>query len=112
MSDVCSFNINLLPAQALSMIIEGMPARSELLYSELKEAGEHRYIGTLVYERYFFRSSNQAALVVIVDNLQDITNVRLISAGSSNGLIMKIDWGAGQSFAAMVEKLLAPYIIE
>ncbi|WP_379127116.1 DUF6054 family protein [Paenibacillus sp. sgz500958] len=112
MSNVYSFNISLTPYQALSLIRDTLPRNSELVHEEINDAGDGRMIGTLVYERYFFRSANQAALVIIIDNLQGVTNVRLIAAGVSNGMILKIDWGAGASFVSSVEKLLEPYVID
>ncbi|MBW4080820.1 DUF6054 family protein [Paenibacillus sp. S150] len=112
MADVYSFNVSLQPMEALWMVKKGLSADSELLHEEYNEAGEGRSIGTLVYERYFIRSSNQAALVVIADNLQGVTNVRLNAAGSSKGMIFKMDWGAGRSFASSVEQLLSAYILE
>ncbi|OKP94412.1 DUF6054 family protein [Paenibacillus sp. P46E] len=112
MSDVYSFNVSLQPMEALIMVKESMPAGSELLHEEYNEVGNGYSIGTLVYERYFFRSGNQAALIVISDNLHGVTNIRLIAAGASKGIIMKMDWGAGKSFASSVEKVLSAYILE
>jgi hypothetical protein len=111
LSHTHSFNISLSPGEALSLIKSELPAQTELIHEELNDAGDNRFIGTLIYERYFFRSGNQAGLIVIIDNLNGETNVRLIAVGSSNSLVFKIDWGAGRSFATSVEKLLAPYII-
>ncbi|WP_379152794.1 DUF6054 family protein [Paenibacillus sp. sgz5001063] len=112
MADGYSFNVSLQPEEVLIMVKEGMPVSSELLYEEHNELGDGYSIGTMIYERYFFRSGNQAALVIIFDNLQGVTNVRLIAAGASKGIVMKLDWGAGQSFASSVEKLLSDYILE
>ncbi|MNC59194.1 hypothetical protein D3C76_181750 [compost metagenome] len=112
MQNMYSFNVSLQPMEALVMVKEGLSADSELLHEEYHEVGDAHSIGTLVYERYFFRSGNQAALVVIFDNFQGVTNARLIAAGGSRGKIMKMDWGAGKSFASSVEKLLSAYILE
>lgn len=112
MSESYQLNVRLRPNETLAVIKEGMDQDSELLYEELHELGEGRMMGTLVYERYFFRSSNQAALVILVDNLQGVSNVRLIPAGSSKGAVWKFDWGAGKSFAFSVEQILADYILK
>ncbi|OMF97780.1 hypothetical protein BK144_00645 [Paenibacillus sp. FSL R7-0273] len=96
----------------MALIKDGMGTGAELLHEELNNVGEGRMIGTLVYERYFLRSGNQAAMVIIADNLQGVCNIRLISAGSSNSMIFKVDWGAGRSFASSVAKILSEYTIE
>ncbi len=112
MNEVLRFDISLQPDAAITLVKEGLTEQSELLHQELHDLGDGRMIGTLVYERYFFRTGNQAALVVIVDNLCGVSKVRLIPAGSSNSLIFKIDRGAGKSFASSVEKILSAYILK
>lgn len=81
----------------MALIKDGMSSNAELLHEELNNLGDGRMIGTLVYERYYLRSGNQGALVIIADNLQGVCNIRLISAGSSNSMIFKVDWGAGKA---------------
>ncbi|WP_054940439.1 DUF6054 family protein [Paenibacillus ihuae] len=112
MNEVLRFDISLQPDAAITLVRNGLTEQSELLHQELHDLGDGRMIGTLVYERYFFRTGNQAALVVIVDNLCGVSKVRLIPAGSSNSMIFKIDRGAGKSFAASVEKILSSYILK
>jgi len=112
MSVTESFNISLQPMEALSLIKDELSQSTELIHEEFNEISANLCIGTLIYERYFFRSGNQAGLVVIIDNLHGVTNVRLIALAASNSLVFKIDWGASKSFAASVEKILSRYIID
>lgn len=109
MSDVRSFKISLLPDAALALVKEQVGQNTELIHEELNRVSAGVYIGTLVFERYYFRSGNQAALIVIIDNLKGYTDVRLIATAGSRGLVLKLDYGAGRSFAGSVEKLLEDY---
>ena len=106
------FNVSLSPVEAMSLVKGGLGENTELIHEELNQLGPDQTIGTLIFERYFHRSGNQAGLVVQIDNLQGVTNVRLIAVGSSSSRYFKIDWGAGKSFASSVETVLSSYIID
>ncbi|MEQ7050938.1 DUF6054 family protein [Paenibacillaceae sp. P-4] len=54
----------------------------------------------------------RAALIVMIDNLRGVTNVRVVATGSSEGLIFNFDWGAADDFASSVESILEEYIID
>ncbi|KUP23058.1 DUF6054 family protein [Paenibacillus sp. DMB5] len=112
MAEKYTLNVKVNPDVAMALIKDGMGPGAELLHEELNDLGGGRMIGTLVYERYFLRSGNQAAMVIIADNLQGVCNIRLVSAGSSNSMIFKMDFGAGKSFASSVAKILADYTVE
>lgn len=112
MSEVYQFDVSLRPDEALELIKRGMTQDAELMYEELNDLGAGRMIGTLVYERYYLRSGNQAALVIMADNLKGPSNIRLIPAGGARGKIFKFDWGAGKDFASIVGQILAKYIQE
>lgn len=105
-----NFQVNLSPAEAYSLVVEHQNA--ELVHEELHELGDGRITGTLIFEKYYFRTKNRAALIVIIDNLQGFTDVRCIATGSSEGLIFNFDWGASDDFANSVADILGAYIIE
>ncbi|MBB6674495.1 DUF6054 family protein [Cohnella nanjingensis] len=79
---------------------------AELVHDEYHDLGDGRGIGTLVFEKYYFRTSNRAALVVIMDNLRGETEVRAVATGSSEGLFFNLDWGAGGNFVRSVSDIL------
>ncbi|NIK75499.1 hypothetical protein FHS15_000599 [Paenibacillus castaneae] len=104
-----SFNISIAPIEALHLVRDQQNA--DLVHEEYNELGEGRFIGTQIYEKYYIRSKNRAALIVIIDNINGVTNVRAISTGSSEGIIFNFDWGAADNFVSSVEKILGEYII-
>lgn len=96
--------------QAFDLVRDRQDA--DLVHEEYNELGEGRAIGTLIFEKYYFRTKNRAALIVIIDNLKGVTNVRAIATGSSEGLFFNIDWGAADNFVSSVERILEDYMIE
>jgi hypothetical protein len=103
------FKVRLNPVEALALVRENEDA--ELVHEEIHDLGDGKSIGTLVYEKYFFRVESRVALVVIIDNIYGVTDVRSISTGSSQGLIFNFDWGAADNFAGSVERIFEDYII-
>jgi len=101
------FHVSLMPNEALELVRDNQNA--DLVHFEYNDLGEDKAIGTLIFEKYYFRSSNRAALIVIIDNIKGPTHVRVISTGTSQGLIFNIDWGAGNDFVASVEQTLEDY---
>jgi len=85
------FNISLSPREAYNKLQDFDSA--ELVYDEFKNPGEGKYIAIMVFEKYFFRSENRAALTVIIDNFKGTTSVTAVTAGSSKGFIFNFDWG-------------------
>ncbi|MCD2225686.1 DUF6054 family protein [Listeria cossartiae] len=74
-------------------IIKAGQVGSNIVFSEIRtfDFGE---LATLACEKYYFRSSNRAALFVNTNNFHGETEVTIISTGSSNGFFTGIDWGA------------------
>lgn len=104
------FKVNITPKDALDLIKKNQSA--DLVHEEFFDLGDGKFTGTLIFEKYYFRSSNRAALIVIIDNFKGSTEVRSISTGSSESLFFKFDWGASDNFANSVKKALENFIIE
>lgn len=104
-----NFKLSISPVEAIKLIKEKQNA--ELVHEELIDLGQEKFIGILIYEKYYFRASNRAALTVIVDNTKGKTDVRSIATGSSQGMIFNFDWGAADNFARSVENILGDFII-
>ncbi len=106
---VSNFKVNISPKKVLSLVKEAGIA--ELVHEEFHELDGAIQIGTLVFEKYFFRVKNRVALIVISDNIQSETDVRVISTASSEGVLFNFDWGAANSFIHSVENILNDYLI-
>jgi len=85
---------------------------AELVYDELKRPAEGKEIAVFIFEKYYFRAENRAALTIIIDNFNGVTSVTAVATGSSQGLIFNFDWGAADNFAESVRKAFKGYIIE
>ncbi|MDR3583721.1 MAG: DUF6054 family protein [Desulfosporosinus sp.] len=105
-----NFKVSISPKEALELV--KLNENADLVHEETHDLGNGIYIGTLVFEKYFMRVKNRVALVVIIDNIYGKTDVRAISTGSSEGMIFNFDWGAADSFASGVQKVLERFIIE
>ncbi|HLR20368.1 MAG TPA: DUF6054 family protein [Tissierellaceae bacterium] len=105
-----NFKVNINPKEAFELVKSYQNA--DLVHEEFINLENNRSIGTLIFEKYYIRAENRAALVVIIDNIKGDTDVRVISTGSSKGFIFNFDWGASEDFAYSVKKGLRPYIIE
>lgn len=105
-----NFKINISPKEAYELI--KLDQNADLVHEEFIDLDNGKSIGTLIFEKYYIRAENRAALVVIIDNTKGYTDVRSISTGSSKGWFFNFDWGASDDFAYSVEKTLRSYIIE
>lgn len=106
---VVKLNVDISPRETFNILVKKINA--DLIYKEIDSIDDEREFAILVFEKYYFRSKNRAALTVVIDSFQGITLVRAIAAGSSQGMIFDFDWGAGEDFARSVKKILKKYII-
>ncbi|SRR5690554_6162066 len=104
-----NFKVSLSPVEALEIIKSEQS--SELVHEEILDIGNGKVVATLIFEKYYMRTSNRAALMVILDNLEGVTDLRVISTGSSQGVIFNFDWGASSDYVASVKKSLGEYIL-
>lgn len=101
--------VNISPAEVLRKVKNHTNA--DVIHEELHQIDDTKSIGTLVFEKYFFRVKNRVALVVIADNLAGDTKLRVISTASSEGIFLSFDWGASDSFIGEVEDILSDNIL-
>ncbi len=104
-----NFKVDISPVEAMDIIKQRQSA--DLVHEELIDLGDGRYVATLIYEKYYFRANNRAALIVIIDNVNGDTDVRSIATGSSEGLFFNFDWGAADNFASSIESILDGFMI-
>ena len=109
MMAVIEFNVSITPRETFDILNDDIDA--DLVYKEFKNVDKEKEFAVLVFEKYYFRSENRAALTVIIDNFDGVTSVRSIAAGSSQGFLFNFDWGAADNFAESIRKKLEQYII-
>lgn len=101
------FRVRITPAEAFAVVKDEQSA--DLVHEELHNLGNGKQVGTMVFEKYYFRTKNRAALIVMMDNLAGTTEVRVVATGSSQGVFFNFDWGAGDDFVASVSESLSEY---
>lgn len=79
-------------SETLEIIKRGQVG-SNIVFSEI-QTFEFGDLAMLACEKYYFRSSNRAALFVNINNFHGETEVTIISTGSSNGFFTDFDLGA------------------
>lgn len=106
----CKFIVDLIPLEVIIKIRNEESA--DLVHEEFHDLGGGKYSGTLIFEKYFMRAGNRAALVVLVNNFNGKTMVTSVATGSSQGMLFNFDWGAAADFAESVRRILKRYITE
>lgn len=104
------FKIRLKPSQAHELLRKKLSY--ELLYEITKSIDETRESVVSVYEVFFFRNSSRAGLTVTIDNIDGLTEVNVVPAGTSQGMVFSLDWGAGSDMCNKVRSILSEYICE
>ena len=64
-------------------------------------------LAVLVGEKYWLRAGNAAVATTIVEERSGYTVVRVVSAGSKQGLLDFMDWGATKKHAESIIKKLS-----
>jgi len=105
-----NFRVTISPEEAFHRVRDEQNA--DLVHEELIDLGQGRQFGTLVFEKYYLRTKNRAALIVLIDNVQGVTDIRVVGTGSSEGIFFNFDWGASDNFVNSVVEILQDFIIE
>ncbi|MCL1632232.1 DUF6054 family protein [Sporolactobacillus sp. CPB3-1] len=85
------------------------PSADQVYESHTEEAGIAQCI--LVYQRYFLRNSNYAAMTVVIDNLGGKTKVTVVATGGSGSLLTSWDWGAASDWLSDSTACFSDYIV-
>jgi hypothetical protein len=95
------------PREVLSAIDQSL-GRSDDVFRDLREIGGRTY-GVAIYEQYFMRAGNRAAITVVADDFaaDGTTLVRVVVTGSSRGLIINFDWGVAGDYAAEAIRIVS-----
>jgi hypothetical protein len=84
------------PREVHDFLRKGMD-HVELVSEDVFGSGED-YTAVMLYQQYFMRAGNRAALMLIVAGRGDETRVKAVATGSSRDLILDWDLGAAHDF--------------
>lgn len=104
-----TFNVSVSPLETFYVIKKNQTA--DLVHEEIHDLGGRKFVGTLVFEKHFMGLESKTAIIVTSDNLKEETEVRVILAGSSHGMLFNHDWGTANKFADSIKEILEDYII-
>lgn len=64
----------------------------------------------MIFEKHYFRAGNRLTLTVTLDNFNGDTRIHYVGGGGGEGFF-KFDWGAAESFADIVPRVLEEFIV-
>lgn len=109
-----SLNVTLSVDEAGSLVqqaIETGAFSAELCGSYLERSPQGHTALTLVFEKYYMRSSGRASLTVALNDLTGTTKVWALGAGGRDGGLFSFDLGTGEDFEREVRGALGGYIL-
>lgn len=106
-----TMKVSLYPSNIIGKLaeIEGL---GDVVHVELIQINETKEVAIAIFEKFYLRAGNYAALTVISNNTDDpsgATTVKAISTGSSSSYFPKIDLGASKDFVKHVVEALEQY---
>ncbi len=105
-----NFKVDMTLSEAVDYLVREVPY--EMTYmKELNPKGEMKSF-VFIFEKYFLRMGNRAALTVVMHNFNGYTEIDSVAAGSSQSIFFRFDWGAGDEFASYIMKMFESHIVE
>lgn len=92
-----TLKVNLSPQKVMNVIKNNMDAY--LTHEETHQVDESKFVGAMIYKKHVFRSKDSVALIFLINNLEDNTNVKIISTSPSvTGGFVKYETGKNEDF--------------
>lgn len=110
---MADFQVALAPGAAFQLLYESISSSGSWGEFVDSHTVTHPHGGELVvavFEKYYMRAGNRVGLTVTIHNFSGVTEVHTTGCAGSEGVLFRFDWGAGDDFADMPRKVLAPYI--
>lgn len=107
-----TFYVTLSASDAAEFVKRGVvetSATGEVIDDYVVPAGGAQ-VRVIVFEKYFYRVSNRLTLTVVIDDASGRTRVHSVSGGGGQGVFLRFDWGAAESFASAAYDALSGYL--
>lgn len=101
------FKVKLEPLEVQKLILDNMS--EEMVSFDKYHLDGSKYLFIAVYERHYMRINSVVGLTIVCENTTGETVVKVISTGSSQGLLF-LDFGAGKDFVDKIEGIISEYI--
>lgn len=76
------------------------------LIDEIKQSRDDFQVFMLVYEKFYYRSSNRASLSILITGDTNDSKIDVVSSGGGQGWLFKFSWGAEKNFVNGLRKIL------
>ena len=73
---------------------------------DVKSDFEDGSVRMMVFEKFYYRTSNRASLSIMISQKGNQIRVNGISTGAAQGMLVRFAWGAEDNFSGIVEKVL------
>lgn len=83
----------------------------ELVCNELQELNDNTKVLVMNYEKYYFRVSSYVGLTIVITEFNGAQTAVITGFGGGEGLL-NISWGANNSFASDMVKILKEFGFE
>ena len=103
-----NFNVSISPNEVVELVNDKF--QGSFIDTEFYKLENDKSIYINTYEKYFFRTNSNGAIILICDDTTNITKVKLITSGTGSGLA-SMDLGVASSLISIIKEILKNYII-
>ena len=103
-----NLNVSISPSEVIGLVNEKLKAT--VIDTQFYKLENDKCLYITTYEKFFSRTNSNCAVVLICDDTTNVTNVKVITAGTGGGMF-SMDFGAANKLISSIREILGNYII-